>query len=148
VPSDIKQGALGNCYYLATLAAIAENPQRIKDMFIDDEANDAGCYVIKFYVNGVQTAVMVDDWIPCQYGRPAFAKSSTEGELWVILLEKAWAKLQGSYMRTVSGTSDTACSHLLGIYAKYHFHKNSEMDDLWKMFIEGERRNFVMMASS
>lgn len=118
-------------------------------MFIeDDEANDAGCYVIKFYVNGVQTAVMVDDWIPCQYGKPAFAKSSTEGELWVILLEKAWAKLQGSYMRTVSGTSDTACSHLLGIYAKYHFHKNSEMDDLWKMFIEGERRNFVMMASS
>lgn len=28
-PSDIKQGGLGNCYYLAVLAAMAENPKRI-----------------------------------------------------------------------------------------------------------------------
>lgn len=78
-------------------------------MFVDDEANDAGCYVINFYVNGYKTAVMVDDWIPCKYGRPAFAKSNTDGELWVILMEKAWAKLQGTYSRTASGTCDFAC---------------------------------------
>ena len=28
-PNDIEQGALGDCYYLAFLSALAENPDRI-----------------------------------------------------------------------------------------------------------------------
>ena len=28
--SDVTQGALGNCYFLASLAALAENPHRIR----------------------------------------------------------------------------------------------------------------------
>jgi len=133
---------------LAALAAIAEKPQNIKDLFEDDEANDAGCYMIYFYVNGYKTGVLVDDWIPCKWGKPAFAKSNTEGELWVILIEKAWAKLQGTYFRTAGGTSDDACNHLLGVSAKYMMHSNSTEEELWNLFLEGERRNFIMMASS
>jgi len=37
---------------------------------------------------------------------------------------------------------------LLGVPAKYHHHKNSTQDELWKLFVEGERRDFLMMASS
>lgn len=116
-------------------------------MFLDSCVNEAGCYLITFHVNGVKTAVLVDDWVPTLHGKPAFAKG-VGGELWVILLEKAWAKLQGTYFRTESGTADMACCHTLGIYSKYYFHKNEEKDAMWDLFAEGERRNFVMIASS
>jgi calpain-15 len=33
-PNDIIQGSLGNCYFLSALSAIAEFPQRIKNIFI------------------------------------------------------------------------------------------------------------------
>jgi calpain-15 len=39
-PSDIKQGALGDCYFLSSLSVIAENPERIKKMFLVSEVNE------------------------------------------------------------------------------------------------------------
>jgi len=39
-PSDIKQGILGDCYLLSVLSCLAENPVRIKNLFVDDEVNE------------------------------------------------------------------------------------------------------------
>ncbi len=44
---DIKQGELGDCYFLATLAAIAEFPWRIKLLFVTRKVNNHGIYCVK-----------------------------------------------------------------------------------------------------
>ena len=38
-PNDIKQGQLGNCYFLASLSAIAEYPERIEKIFLTKEVS-------------------------------------------------------------------------------------------------------------
>ena len=38
-PNDIKQGMLGDCYFLSALAALSEKPDRIRDMFLDEDTN-------------------------------------------------------------------------------------------------------------
>ena len=48
---------------------------------------------------------MVDDYIPCLNGTPAFSKANGP-ELWVLLLEKVWAKLKGSYHAAETGNSE------------------------------------------
>jgi hypothetical protein len=49
-------------------------------------------------MQGEWVPVVVDDWIPCEArGKPAFATSRKGNELWVSILEKAYAKLHGSY---------------------------------------------------
>lgn len=47
---------------------------------------------------------MVDDHIPCyKWNDPYFVSSKQKGEVWPCLLEKAWAKIIGSYARVESG---------------------------------------------
>jgi hypothetical protein len=73
-PTDIHQGWLGNCYFLATLASIARNPERVKTLFYTKEANPAGIYMVSFYLNGLETPVIVDDHFPTIYeNQAAFA---------------------------------------------------------------------------
>jgi hypothetical protein len=62
----------------------------------------------------------VDDFLPIdpRYDndrnrlRPVFARSKNKGEIWVSLIEKAWAKLHGSYVLIESGSAELAFSHL------------------------------------
>jgi calpain-15 len=59
--------------------------------------------------------------------RPAFSSTKDE-ELWVILLEKAWAKLHKTYARTEGGLPSFATIHLLGTPAESHFHEDMQKD--------------------
>jgi calpain-15 len=94
-PNDINQGALGNCWFLASIASVAENPALIKRLFITQEYNEQGIYQLRICKNGEWVKVTVDDYIPCyNWGGPMFCRA-TGDELWVLLLEKAYAKLHG-----------------------------------------------------
>ena len=98
VPGDIQQGKLGDCYLLAALAALADR-QHLLDKILPQQEED-GKYIIRMTKHGLPTTVVVDDRFPCLRSGEVFAPYFTRPngkELWVLLLEKAWAKLHGSY---------------------------------------------------
>jgi len=106
-PKDIKQGELGDCYFLSAISAIAERSDRIKKLFLTREVQKSGCYCVALCINGVWEEVIIDDLIPCKnpYGQmfiPAFDSTETK-EIWVMLLEKAWAKVNGGYGNITGG---------------------------------------------
>ena len=94
---------------------------------------------------------MVDDWLPawcpsesqCQ---PAFCRSK-RNELWPSLIEKAWAKVHGSYDLIVSGQPVNAITHLIGI-PTFHSSLNQDKskdvkvdtEEIWGEMIEATSR--------
>lgn len=72
-PHDVNQGELGDCYFLAFCSSMAEQPDRVRDMFITKEYNTAGIYLLKLWVNGIETPVVIDDYLPTKMGKIAFA---------------------------------------------------------------------------
>ena len=148
-PNDINQGSLGDCYFLAVLSSLAEFPERVEALFTTKEINAAGIYLVKFYVNGNETPVIVDDHLPCNAsGAPAFA-SSRDDEMWVSILEKAWAKLHGTYARTEGGLPCFACSHLVGVPSESFSHDEiTDDEEFWETLKLADQRNFTMMAAS
>ena len=92
-------------------------------------------YVVQFYINGRQRSVVVDDYVPVDpiSGKIAFARSRDKAsEVWMCLLEKAWAKLHGSYCLIVSGGADKVFLHLNNKPTVYINLKNKdESDSLW-----------------
>lgn len=93
---------------------MAEVPERVYDRFITKQVNAAGIYLVTLYINGVETPVIVDDHLPTRNGDCAFAKTK-DGELWVSLLEKAWAKVHHCYTIMEGGFTLTASLHLQGV---------------------------------
>ena len=50
-PSDIKQGQLGDCYFLSSLSVLTEYPERVRKLFVSEEIN-RGIFAIKLYKDG------------------------------------------------------------------------------------------------
>ncbi len=65
-PSDVRQGYIGNCWFLAAASALAEVPGRLENVWIDtdNELSAAGIYAMNFYTLGVPHTIIVDDWLP------------------------------------------------------------------------------------
>ena len=51
---------------------------------------------------GKWMTVDMDEYVPWLANQPAFSRANQD-QLWVILLEKAWAKLYTSYKRIEAG---------------------------------------------
>lgn len=61
---------------------------------------------------------MLSDEIPCSGHGPIFSRARG-GELWVALLEKAWAKVFGTYQHTIGGSPGDCMANLTGAPFKY-----------------------------
>lgn len=135
-PSDIRQGTLGDCWLMSAIAAVAEFEDVVRETFVTEEFNDECKYTVKLFepytlekgakpppmktgeakknIEGKWLYITVDDFIPClKDGSPACAKG-VEGEFWVCLLEKAFAKYVGSYSALSGGYPTLALMALTG----------------------------------
>jgi hypothetical protein len=99
--TDIRQGGTGDCYFMAALGGYANNrPTAIQDMFTD---NRDGTFTVRFFNNGAADYVTVDRWLPTDINGNAIhagwnggSVSESNNELWVALVEKAYAQLNQS----------------------------------------------------
>jgi len=145
-PNDILQGGLGDCYLLAALASLAEKPERIKDLFLTQEPNEEGLYHVLVCNRGIWQVVTVDDYFPCdrETRKPIFAKSNGN-ELWALLLEKAWAKIYGSYARISGGFPEECLRDFTGAPAAYYPTQDPTMkEQIWEEILSGKLNGYVM----
>eukprot|EP00939_MAST-03C_sp_MAST-3C-sp1_P003209 g3209.t1 len=103
-PGDVIQGSLGDCYLLASLATLAASHMQGKfdiSRLIDDRYASIGLYGVKLFVLLVRTVNVVAVFAFASFATfriltRAIACLFTK-EIWVILIEKAFAKINGSY---------------------------------------------------
>lgn len=102
--SDVNQGYLGDCYFLASLASLAETDPMIIRQMIAPMGD--GTFAVRFYRNGQAAYVRVDGDLPVSGAFPVYARFSSIGETWVALAEKAYAQFrygQNSYASIEGG---------------------------------------------
>ena len=98
---DVVQGSLGDCWLLAAMAPLSMSETLLKRVvpdqtFVEDEGY-TGRFVFHIFQFGRWLEVEIDDRLPCKNGKLMYTSSSSGNEFWSALLEKAYAKLHGSY---------------------------------------------------
>jgi len=118
---DVIQGMLGDCWFLGALAVMGANENLLKDCFWNaDNFKNYGLFVVRFIKGVNMMFVVIDDRIPVKRkdGKIVFAMCKDPNELWVPLIEKAYAKLHGSYKALIGGYSHIALSDMTGFCPK------------------------------
>uniref|UniRef100_H2ZIF1 Calpain catalytic domain-containing protein n=1 Tax=Ciona savignyi TaxID=51511 RepID=H2ZIF1_CIOSA len=115
---DIVQGMLGNCWFLASCAAIARSAKHIQKVVPGDQVISGPDYVgmfhFRFWRFGKWVDVIVDDQLPSVRGSLCFGRSANRDEFWLPLLEKAYAKVHGSYQAIEGGFTQDGMEDLTG----------------------------------
>jgi Calpain family cysteine protease len=62
--SHVRQGAVGNCWFLSALAVVAEKPHLMRAVVPHTALNAAGCYQINLYLDGAWQPIIVDSYLP------------------------------------------------------------------------------------
>ena len=89
-PEDVVQGQLGDCYFLATLSAVAKtDPAQLKQNVV--KLSD-GTFAVRFVRGGKNVYEHVDAMLPTYPGgTPAYAQLGHGGSVWAAVMEKAFA---------------------------------------------------------
>ena len=123
---------IGDCYFLDTLSVLSNYAQLLTQIFRIDKRNEIGYYEICLFINGQWQIVIVDDLIPI-YKSNNTKKYFTSFPAknckccYFILLEKAWAKVNGSYVDIEGGLSTQAFEALTGFTSCFLLHKNKKI---------------------
>jgi Ca2+-binding EF-hand superfamily protein len=129
----LKQGCLADLWLLNAMAATTIRPDLLFYLFAPTGQEDEGRYCVRFYEGGGWRSVYVDDRIPCGLDvKPLFAKSSSESEAWVSIMEKAMAKYLGSFGHVaLCGQRNDACLTSLRHVTGGHVMRLSVRDYEW-----------------
>ncbi|KAJ2916560.1 hypothetical protein MD484_g3875, partial [Candolleomyces efflorescens] len=158
----IKQGGLGDCWFLSALATVSCIPGLIEKICVARD-EQVGIYGFIFYRDKGWTSVIVDDMLYTnipkfeELDREAkavyhedkkkyesiarrnagasllFAKSGSEEETWVPLIEKAYAKFYGNYAHLEGGWTREAIEDLTGGVATEFITKDIlDVDRFWE----------------
>ncbi|TFK09784.1 GDP-mannose 4,6 dehydratase [Platysternon megacephalum] len=114
---DIVQGEIGDCWVLAALGSLTLQRQFLENVLPKDQGfkeNYAGIFHFRFWHFGDWVDVVIDDRLPFLNGRYLSVQPRSRNEFWPSLLEKAYAKLRGSYQNLHWGYISDALVDLTG----------------------------------
>nr|DBA29908.1 TPA: hypothetical protein GDO54_005959 [Pyxicephalus adspersus] len=123
-PRDLQQGSLGNCWFVAAASCLAKDPSIWKKVIPSPQDQEwprpgggshCGIFRFRFWRFGRWVEVVIDDRLPTSGGELIFCRPGHKtNAFWCPLLEKAYAKLIGSYEALDGGSTAEALIDFTG----------------------------------
>ena len=148
-PEGVHQGGLGDCWFMAAASAVAEYPQRIKNVFTNTAYTKSGIFQFEMFFKGMKKLINIDDRFAqgLAPGRLLAAQKSSNGAWWLPLLEKAMAKLNVNYISLRGGQPAHGMRTLTGMPSASIKNYRMSLNKVIDMIKEADRKKYILTAS-
>lgn len=123
---------------------MAENSNRIKDIFINQQYPNEGLVAVKLFIKGKPEVITIDDYLPLYNSYPLFARRSGDGDFWMAFLEKAFAKVNGNYDSISSGWQSESFRILNGAPTKFYMMNTVTADSAWSIITTALNKGYLV----
>ncbi len=108
---------------------------------------EMNCFYVKLFLQGKPKWVLIDEHFPVHGNsiRPAFIQPSKESS-WIILYEKAYAKINRSYANCIRDLASDIFSVLTEAPLKSLNHSISSNSDIWKQIVVSLKRGLILFT--
>lgn len=147
-PNDVDQGLLGDCYFLSSIASIAQyRPSFIKSLITpkEDKSYDVKLYKRGWFGRLELMTINVHAVVPQRDGQIVFtrvgdvikSRFGRQVEVWPIILEQAYADMLGGYNKAIGGWPHHAMESLTGQKSESFKARAVDLPKLDKMAADG-----------
>ncbi|KAF9981625.1 hypothetical protein BGZ75_007016 [Mortierella antarctica] len=152
-PDDIKQGSVGDCWFVASLAVLSNIPGLLEQLCVKKNEK-VGVYGFIFFKDGDWVSTVVDDQLFYKIDKQScrrslyFSSCSEERESWLPLMEKAYAKIHGDYETLTGGFTAEGIEDLTGGIASMMFTADIlDKDRFWEEEMKQVNKGTLMGCS-
>lgn len=100
-PAQLRLGPFTPPWLECVVLSLCRNPEMVEEIISPGEDGWVfGAYAVRLLVEGQWHYVLVDDFVPChpKNGQPLCFLTGKESEIYTAIIEKALAKVEGSYV--------------------------------------------------
>ncbi|XP_046337551.1 calpain-B-like isoform X1 [Haliotis rufescens] len=146
---DVVQGELDDCWMIAAVASLTCDQKLFSRVVPPDQSFQhgyCGAFRFRLWYQGEWLDVVVDDRLPTYRGQLIYMHSDTQMEFWSALLEKAYAKLHGSFESLKGGSAHEAMEDFTGGLAEV-FSLKEWPANLLQIMLKSHERSALMACS-
>ena len=145
--SNFKQGSFGDCYFISCIHALSRIPQLLNFIFglnSNEQKNTIikaqSFFIVKFFIDGEWKKIRVKNSFPVNetLGGKLVGVKPKNNEIFLMILEKAWALINGGYDKMEGGYTENIFELFLGCKCE-EFYKDNNIHDVYNSIKENEK---------
>ena len=148
--NNLKFGRLSYIYFYSVLSALSQFPSIFNKIILTKEYNPNCFYKLILFIDGEFQLVYIDDFFPCiKNTNILYFIKPLNFEFWAILIEKAWAKVNGGYQNIINSWPVDLFKALTGSACEELIHDELTSDELfYELNISDKNYGFCISLSN